>query len=501
MTTLTVFSDAGDAEISSNEATYANARSGGGGATKTVSGSNANVGQDVGYFCYEFLCRFDTSSLGSSATISSATMSMVLRTDNSTTDFTLEARVSTFGGTVETTDWVAGANLGSSTLLASLSTSSITVADTRYDLTSDAAFVSNVSKTANTDIFLSSSRHRLNNTPTNAESQRYYSSEAAGTTSDPRLVVVYTLPSGAGSATGTGTATAVGRARKAAAGSASGTGTATAAGTSKADAAGSATGAGTATAVGTSKADAVGSASGTGTATGASPANLQGAGTATGTGTATAVGAAIAQAVGTAAGTGTATGQGSSIEPAQDYFIITEAGDFLTTEAGVFLILDYLSAGTATGTGTATAVGQARKAAAGAASGTGTATAVGTAIARAVGTAAGTGTATSTYELVEYLLAENGDFLITEAGDYITTEFFNGIAVNPVNMVFSTTATGHRDSYSVAATTMTFVVTAVGALKWDRQTGDTGTWTVQSVPGDIWIEQNTNATTWTTTSE
>lgn len=343
----------------------------------------------------------------------------------------------------------------------------------------------------------------------------------------------------AGSATGTGTATAVGEATKAAAGSATGTGTATAAGTSKAAAAGSATGAGTATAVGTKKAQAfgdaqgfgdatavgtakkqaAGSASGTGTATGESVVggsigDATGAGTATGVGhstaaaagsssgagTATAVGQARAAAAGSATGTGTATGEGSSITPSEDYFIITEAGDFLITEAGDFLILNIASVGAATGTGTATAVGRATQQSAGTATGTGTATAVGVAIARGVGTATGTGTATSTFEPVEFLLAENGDFLITEDGDFITTEFFNGIAVEPVSMVFSMTATGNLDSYLVAIATMTFVVTAAGTLKWDRQTGDTGTWTTQSVPGDIWIKQNVNGTTWTPAS-
>lgn len=190
MATLTVYSGTGDGLIASSSGTYSSARSGAGLTAYTAS--RLLVGQDAGYVCYESFLRFDTSALTSGATVSAAVISLVLSSDNSATDFTLEARASTWGGTLGTGDWVAGASLSSSTLLASRSTSGMTSVDTRYDLTSDAAFPAGVSKTGNTDVFLSSSRHRGNNTPSGEEYQEYYDAEESGTTKDPRLVVTYT---------------------------------------------------------------------------------------------------------------------------------------------------------------------------------------------------------------------------------------------------------------------------------------------------------------------
>lgn len=193
MATLTVYSGTGDGYIQSLGATYSTVR-GAGDDLSADTASDLSVGQAYAgpYFVFESFLRFDTSSLTSGATVSAAVLSLVLSDDNSGTDFTLEARSSTWGGSLQTSDWVNGGSLGSSNLLASRSTSGMTSVGTRYDLTSDAAFPGAVSKTGNTDIFLSSSRQRGNNTPTGLEFQAYYSADQSGTTSDPRLVVTYT---------------------------------------------------------------------------------------------------------------------------------------------------------------------------------------------------------------------------------------------------------------------------------------------------------------------
>lgn len=188
---VTVFyADATDGFITSSNATYSTARSGSGQTaddTNTVfsAGQVLNAGT---YFCYEGFIQFDTSSIADAATINSALLSLNVSADASTTDFTIEARLKDWGTGLTTADWVAGASLGSQTLLASVSTSGIST-DVYLDLTSDAAFVSNINKTGATRLMLCSSRHRGNNTPAGFEFAVFYSADNVGTSQDPMLTV------------------------------------------------------------------------------------------------------------------------------------------------------------------------------------------------------------------------------------------------------------------------------------------------------------------------
>ncbi len=73
--------------------------------------------------CRESFLDFDLSSL--TGTVSSATLSLGLNADFSSLDFTVEARLRDWGGTLTAADWVPGADLAALTLLATLSTAGI----------------------------------------------------------------------------------------------------------------------------------------------------------------------------------------------------------------------------------------------------------------------------------------------------------------------------------------------------------------------------------------
>lgn len=200
MTTLTAYADAADEYLNSLDPAYATARSGG---TLSVSPdwtSVLEVGQryydttgegDFAYAIREGFVGFDTSAIGDTDAISAAVLNVTSFEDNSDTDFTIQARLSDWGTSVTTADWVAGGSLSGLTLLATYATSSGFTANTAYDLASETAFTSNVNKTGSTRMLLCSSRTVGNNTPTGSEYVGIKSADTTGTTSDPKLTVTY----------------------------------------------------------------------------------------------------------------------------------------------------------------------------------------------------------------------------------------------------------------------------------------------------------------------
>jgi hypothetical protein len=187
VSTLTVYSDAADGLVYGLNATYTTARS----TASVADGTYLFIGQALGYYCGESFLSFITSDVPDDATISAAILSLYVAGEQSVTDFTLEARLRDWGATLTTADWVAGASLSALTLLASKSTVGISGA-AYLALTSEAAFATNVNKTGTTLLLLDSSRHVAGTTPTGNEYIDCSSSEYAGTTQDPKLVVTYT---------------------------------------------------------------------------------------------------------------------------------------------------------------------------------------------------------------------------------------------------------------------------------------------------------------------
>lgn len=189
MASLTVYSTNGDF-ISSDSAVYATARAGTG--TLSVSSPNSNIiiGQAIAgtYFCYESFLDFDTSSLGASASISAAVLDLYFWNDTSITNFTITVAVSAWGATLESADFIAGADLAALTTTNTLSTSGLALG--AYTTITDVALATNINKTTNTRLLIYSSRHSGNNTPTNNEYVYAYGS--ADAPRKPRLTITYT---------------------------------------------------------------------------------------------------------------------------------------------------------------------------------------------------------------------------------------------------------------------------------------------------------------------
>jgi hypothetical protein len=192
MTTLTVYSDASDGRIESSSTVYATARTG---ANFVISDSvSANsIGQTFEtptYYVREMFLNFDTSSIPDTDTIDSVVLSMYGFQDLSDTDFTMEAYLKDWGASLDTGDWVAGADLGAQTLLATLA---VTVVPTNAytAFTSESGFVNYVNKTGLTRLMLSSSRTRAGTTPTGFEAVSWNMSESAN---KPKLVVNHSTP-------------------------------------------------------------------------------------------------------------------------------------------------------------------------------------------------------------------------------------------------------------------------------------------------------------------
>lgn len=164
----------------SQSAIYSDAR-GSTGSRSMLTGSTSAVGQNLigaTYYCYETFLRFDTSVIPDSATVRSALLELSVDTDLSDTDFTLEARAHSFFVPADTSSWVAGADLGGKTLLASKSTAGL-AAGQRFVLDSETAMAAAISKVGYTYMILCSSRHRAGTTPLGQEALQISSAGAA----------------------------------------------------------------------------------------------------------------------------------------------------------------------------------------------------------------------------------------------------------------------------------------------------------------------------------
>lgn len=213
MASATFYSESADGFIeSSHSTTYSTARSSGGSKVAAATEVYLQVGQNYiggfGYYLYETFLSFDTSTIPDSAIISSVTLSLHGGgyADQSTTDFTIEARTYDWGASLTTADWVAGADLASNTLLASRSTSGWSTSAYNDFTENGSNFVSAINKTGITRIVICSSRTKDGTAPTGAEYVNFAANETTGTSNDPKLSVTYALgPTTVGSITMSGT--------------------------------------------------------------------------------------------------------------------------------------------------------------------------------------------------------------------------------------------------------------------------------------------------------
>lgn len=195
-TVSTFYGITGDGRVTSNNATYSTARTGGTLASNTTV---LDVGQytPTGYYCLESFCAFDTSSIPDADAIYQVNLNLWLDWDLSDTDFTVQVhpKVWTSGG-LTTADWVSGADIGALTQLATLDTSSMGAEGAYKTFTENGTeFRSAINLTGNTELLLTSSRHQAGDVPTGDEMVRFEDADNAGTTKDPKLVVTHAAAS------------------------------------------------------------------------------------------------------------------------------------------------------------------------------------------------------------------------------------------------------------------------------------------------------------------
>lgn len=204
MTTYVIYAEnISPVSIQSTNADYATARAG---SSLTAYGTTGcDVGQNgegtpgvpFNFACFESFLSFDTS--GITGTISSVTLSLYGDGDGSGEDFIIEARLHDWGPSLGDTDWVAGADLGSKTLLASRATVS-GWAGFYNAFASEAAFAANINRSGSTRMVICSSDHREGNAPaTYFNFIRYIGAPAfgGGASPNPKLTIE-TAPGGWG---------------------------------------------------------------------------------------------------------------------------------------------------------------------------------------------------------------------------------------------------------------------------------------------------------------
>ena len=149
------------------------------------------IGQNTGYYIWQFFVDFDTSSIPDDAVITSATLTLTCSTQANNLDsaWDVHARLFDWGSSVTTDDWQDNTELNADTLLAHKASTSFTV-DTPIDLTSD-ALASNINKTGSTRMVLVSSKAVSKSAPTTKEYIQFYSGDYTTESRRPTLTVNY----------------------------------------------------------------------------------------------------------------------------------------------------------------------------------------------------------------------------------------------------------------------------------------------------------------------
>ena len=197
--TLAVRSDTADGRVSSANATWTTALDG-----SSLSASTSGTTDDVRctfngstYQIRQLFLGFDTSSLGSSATLSNGVFTLYGDTtaESNADGYDLQIRSYNWGGTLTTADYIDSnpqSNWTANALMAHMAVSSwVQTSGTANNLTVDS--YSQVSKTGTTYVVVGLSGLG-SGTPTGANAIPTRLADFSGTSSDPLLTVTYTVP-------------------------------------------------------------------------------------------------------------------------------------------------------------------------------------------------------------------------------------------------------------------------------------------------------------------
>jgi hypothetical protein len=191
MATTTIFTSANVGASRNESTTYATARAGSGTFT-TPPANDVRLGQRLNslvYYCWQIGLEFDLTSLAG-ATISDATLSIWLLADDSTQDFTVDARASDYGAAYSSADFIAGASLSGLTLLATRATSGIG-ATGAYKAFTDVAMVGFLVPGSVNRLILTADRQSAGSVPVGNEYITTYYDDTGGSTA-PKLDITYT---------------------------------------------------------------------------------------------------------------------------------------------------------------------------------------------------------------------------------------------------------------------------------------------------------------------
>jgi hypothetical protein len=192
MPTLTVYGEASDGFIDSDWSSYATARLGGGFKTAYPSGNSIVCGQSYWstplYRCTELYIQYNTSAIPGAATI--IAVNEYLYVIGYGGSYTEEVRAYNWGASLDTTDWISGADLGGYTLLCSITSPAVSG---YFAFPGNNDFLAYINTTGNTIIIHNSSKHRLGTAPTATEYTTYWSVDRSGTTQDPKITIDYSL--------------------------------------------------------------------------------------------------------------------------------------------------------------------------------------------------------------------------------------------------------------------------------------------------------------------
>lgn len=194
MASITIFGDTSDGELTCQSPSYSDAANGIG-AGSNSAGTTMQIGQRDNSIigqrtCFMTFVSFDTSSVASTPTGEQFSLWGV--TDNSTTDFTAEARLIDWGSSLEDTDWVLPADMGGDTLLATFTTNSFSTGAYNNFVSNGTNLRTNININGFTRFYVVSDQHRLESIPA-ANDNEYVivsSSDETGTTQDPKLFIV-----------------------------------------------------------------------------------------------------------------------------------------------------------------------------------------------------------------------------------------------------------------------------------------------------------------------
>lgn len=182
MPTVTAYSISSDNYISSTNSTYTTARAGSGiFSVGTATISTMTVGQAGTYTCYEGFVDFPTSTASVIDTITSVTLTFNV-TANTLSGDVINARVFDWGTSVTSADWIAGANIGNYTLVASSGFSGTG----SFALTGNDAFIASINKAGSSRYILTSGN--FENAVSTAGSVTVSSGDS-GTGTAPKLTI------------------------------------------------------------------------------------------------------------------------------------------------------------------------------------------------------------------------------------------------------------------------------------------------------------------------